>query len=201
MPNPVGASRDGQEYMGNDKGLASGGGDLPEDGQQQMVGWLPSDPQVHHHRRSDAGRVGGSECAHRPTETVAGREQQRVHRGDEGVIDVDQSPEGDPDQQLRSSPMVQKCDRGQWVAETYRRLAKKSGTCAVCGLPYVFCTTHEPDDNRGVEGGFPMSGSNRDLDYLATFKSHNVKVVNTENERDGFHYLPNYIKNVSWGPR
>lgn len=201
VPNPVGLSRDGQVDMGHDEGVASGGGDLPEDGQQQVVGWLPSDPQVHHHRRGDARWFRRDERADRPTETAIGRKQQRFPGGDEGVIDVDQPTEGDSDQQLRSSPVVQKCDRGLWVAETYRRFAKKSGTCPVCGLPYVFCTTHEPDDNRHMEGGLSDPGSARDMDYLATFKSHNVKVFNTENERDAFHYLPNYIRNVSFGPR
>lgn len=111
--------------------------------------------------------------------------------------DVDKSGQSDSDVQLQSQALVSRRDRGQWVATTYRRLAHKSGSCAVCGFPYVFCRCADRDTPTHMEGGSAAIGSYRDDQYMLDVPWPGYKLRYNEDLAGGEDYMPLLIRNVS----
>lgn len=166
MSDIMGKGRDRQEHLGENPWLDDSDGDLPEVTGDEVVGWLepPSTPM------SDSGRSDESNTlSNGSNEASLGRAQPGIPSGGEGRHSLGQPRQSDPHLQFRPTNLVRTgWETGQWVAETYRRFQRKSGSCDTCGLPYVFCrgcSNHEDD----MEGALALFGDPRDYsdkDYL-----------------------------------
>jgi len=194
MSDIMGHGGDRQEHLGEDLWVASSQGDLPEITRDEMVGWLepPSTPM------SDSGRSDGTDTlSNGSNEASSGCAQPGAPMRSEGGDSVGEPPQSDPHLKFRPTNLVRPgWETGQWVAETYRRFKRKSGSCDTCGLPYVFCGGGCPgtyDDD--MEGALACFGDPRDWtddDYC------DIGAIQRERDdiRDRRHL--DYIKPTIW---
>lgn len=160
MSDIMGTRGHRQEHLGQDQGVAESAGDLLQVSSDEMVGWLepPSSPM------SDSGRSDVTDpFPNGSDEASFGCAQPGVSSGSERGNNVVQPPESDPHLKFRPTNLVRDgWETGQWVAETYRRWTRKSGACATCLRPYVFCDGSCPgnyDDD--MEGALAFFGDPR----------------------------------------
>lgn len=196
MSDIMGQGGDWQEHMGEDLWVASSQGDLPEITGDEVVGWLepPSSPV------SDSGRSDVTNSfSNGSNEASPGRAQSGDTMRSEGGNSMGEPPQSDPHLKFRPTHLVRDgWETGQWVAETYRRLKRKSGSCDTCGLPIVFCGGGCPgtyDDD--MEGALAFFGDPRNW---SDYDWEDISAINRERDDINNRRNLDYIKPTVWFP-